>query len=182
MGPLEGVLPCHKYLPRVHAPGRGWRSQSRTPLKLYFYKSVWKITYADSLSDMAQPCDIDLWVMKWRSAWPTGIFHGLPYILKTIWCMRMIVWGNDSVWMSLDYLLCLDCWKDHIWPWHIGLRWAIVENISRRNEFFLEETRIFLEGTRYFLEGMRFFLEQKRKFLKRTRFFLEGTKLWRKFH
>ena len=21
---------------------------------------------------------------------------------------------------------CLDCWKDHIWPWHIGLRWPIV--------------------------------------------------------
>ena len=36
---------------------------------------------------MAQPCDVDLWVMKWRSAWP--IFHGpviLSYILKTIWC------------------------------------------------------------------------------------------------
>ena len=36
---------------------------------------------------IAQSCDIDLWVMKWRSAW--SIFHGpviLPYILKTIWC------------------------------------------------------------------------------------------------
>ena len=29
---------------------------------MYFYKSALKITYADSLSDMAQPCDIDLWV------------------------------------------------------------------------------------------------------------------------
>ena len=35
-------------------------------------------THADSWSDMAQPCDMNLWVMKWRSAWP--IFHG-PYIL-----------------------------------------------------------------------------------------------------
>ena len=23
-------------------------------------------------------------------------------------------------------MICLDCWKDHIWPWHIGLRWTIV--------------------------------------------------------
>ena len=40
---------------------------------------------------MAQPCDMDLWVMKWRSAWP--IFHGpviLFYILKTIWCIYII--------------------------------------------------------------------------------------------
>ena len=69
---------------------------------MYFYKSVLKVTYADSLSDMAQPCDIDSWVMKWRSAWP--IFHAsaiLPYILKTIWCMKMIVWDNGSVWADV---------------------------------------------------------------------------------
>ena len=23
-------------------------------------------------------------------------------------------------------VICLDCWNDHIWPWHIGYRWAIV--------------------------------------------------------
>ena len=37
---------------------------------------------------MTQPCDMDLLVIKWRSAWP--IFHGpviLPYTLKTVWCM-----------------------------------------------------------------------------------------------
>ena len=37
--------------------------------------------------------------MKWRSAWP--IFHGpviLPYILKTIWCMNVILWDYESVW------------------------------------------------------------------------------------
>ena len=36
-----------------------------------------------SWSDMAQSCVIDLWVMKWRSAWP--IFHGpviSPYISR----------------------------------------------------------------------------------------------------
>ena len=56
-------------------------------------------TYADSWSDMAQPWDMDLWVMKWRSAGP--IFHGpviLPYILKSIWCMYIILWDYESVW------------------------------------------------------------------------------------
>ena len=56
-------------------------------------------TYADSWSDLAQSCDIDLWVMKWRSAWP--IFHSpviLPYILKTISCMYIILWDYESVW------------------------------------------------------------------------------------
>ena len=96
------------FMPRGGAGG-----QSLGHLKnVYFYKSVLKISYADSLSDMAQLCDIDLWVMKWRSAWP--IFHGsviLPYILKTIWCMNMIVWDNGSVWP--------DVWpqnKRSLWP------------------------------------------------------------------
>ena len=46
--------------------------------------AVMETTYGDSWSDMGQPCDMDLWVMKWRLAWP--VFHGpviLPYILKT---------------------------------------------------------------------------------------------------
>ena len=69
--------------------------------------------YEDSWSDMAQPCDMDLWVTKWRSAWP--IFHGpviLPYILKTIWCMYTIIWEYESVWP--------DDWPENIctsvWP------------------------------------------------------------------
>ena len=68
----------------------------------FFYFSVMETTYADSWSDMAQSCDIDLWVMKWRSAWP--IFHGpviLPYILKTIWCMYIIHWDYESVWRKV---------------------------------------------------------------------------------
>ena len=47
---------------------------------------------------MAQPCDMDLWVMKWRSAW--SVFHGpviLPYILKTIWCMYILLSEYESV-------------------------------------------------------------------------------------
>ena len=38
-------------------------SKTRTPLKSVFYFSVLETTYADSWSDMAQPCDMDLWVM-----------------------------------------------------------------------------------------------------------------------
>ena len=70
--------------------------------KVFFYFSVMETTYADSWSDMAQSCDIDLWVMKWRSAWP--IFHGpviLPCILKTIWCMYIIHWDYESVWCKV---------------------------------------------------------------------------------
>ena len=49
---------------------------------------------------MAQPCDMDLWVMKWRSAWP--IFHvQWIWILKTIWCMNIIVRDNESVWYDI---------------------------------------------------------------------------------
>ena len=47
---------------------------------------------------MAQLCDMDLWVTKRRSAWP--IFHGpviLPDILKTIWCMYIILSEYESV-------------------------------------------------------------------------------------
>ena len=59
-------------------------------------------TYADSWSDMAQPCDMDLWVMKWRSAWP--IFHGTLiwlYNLKTIWCMYIVLWEYESAWPNV---------------------------------------------------------------------------------
>ena len=37
--------------------------------------------------------------IKCRSLWP--IFHGpliLPYILKTIWCINIILWDYESVW------------------------------------------------------------------------------------
>ena len=39
---------------------------------------------------------------KCRSLWP--IFHGpviLPYILKSIWCMNIILWGYESVWHDI---------------------------------------------------------------------------------
>ena len=51
--------------------------------------------------------------MKWRSA--RAIFHGpviLPYILKTIWCMNIILWDYESVWP--------DVWSQNkcrsLWP------------------------------------------------------------------
>ena len=66
----------------------------------FFYFSVMKTT--DRCLDFGQPYDIDLWIMKWRSAWP--IFHGpviLPYILKTVWCMNIILWDYESVWHNI---------------------------------------------------------------------------------
>ena len=39
---------------------------------------------------------------KYRSLWP--VFHGpviLPYILKTIWCMNIILWDCESVWHNI---------------------------------------------------------------------------------
>ena len=94
---------------------------------------------------MAQPCDMDLWVMKWRSAWP--IFHDpviLPYILKTIWCMNFLVWDNESVWhdiwppnkcrslwpifhgpVILPYLL-KTIWRMNIIIWDYGSVWPKV--------------------------------------------------------
>ena len=39
---------------------------------------------------------------KCRSLWP--IFHGqviLPCILKTIWCMNIIIWNYESVWHDI---------------------------------------------------------------------------------
>ena len=45
----------------------------------------------------------DVWPKnKCRSVWP--IFHGsviLPYILKTIWCMNIILWDYESVWHNI---------------------------------------------------------------------------------
>ena len=92
------------FIPWLLTPGSmprgGARGQNLGHLKkVFFYFSVMERTYADSWSDMAQPCDMDLWVMKWRSAWP--VFHGpviLSYILKTIWCMYIILWEYESEW------------------------------------------------------------------------------------
>ena len=81
---------------------------------------------------MAQSCDIDLWVMKGRSAWP--IFHSpviLPNILKIIWCMYITLWDCDSVWPKvwpqnkcrslwpciLKTLRCILIWDyESVWP------------------------------------------------------------------
>ena len=87
IGTLEGRLSFH---------------DSRTPLKVLFYFLVVKTTWTDSLSDFGQLCDIDFWVMMWRSPWP--IFHVaviLPYILKTFWYMNTILQDYKSVWHNI---------------------------------------------------------------------------------
>ena len=88
-------------------------------------------TYADSWSDMAQLCDMDLWAMKWRSAWP--IFHGpviLPYILKTMWCMYIILCEYESVWPEVwPQNKCRSLWPVFrgpvIWPYILKVIWCI---------------------------------------------------------
>ena len=73
------------FIPWLLTPGSMPRGGARG--QKLGHLSVMEPTYADSWSNMAQPCDMGLWVMKWRSAWP--IFHGpviLSYLLKTIWC------------------------------------------------------------------------------------------------
>ena len=65
---------------------------------MFFYFSVMETTYADSWSDMAQPCNMDLWVMKWRSAWP--IFHG-PVILSYLEVYQIYVHHTLGVWISM---------------------------------------------------------------------------------
>ena len=91
------------FIPWLMTPGSmpqgGARGQNLEQLLgVFFYFSVME-TNAYSWSDIAQSCDIDLWVMKWRSAWPS--IDGqviLPYILKTIWCIYIILWDYESVW------------------------------------------------------------------------------------
>ena len=88
---------------------------------------------------MAKPCDMVLWVMNWRSAWP--IVHGpeiLPYILKTtcICCMNIILLDYEAVWPDVwpqnkvghcdPYFMvqwfCLISWKPFdVWTSYFGI-------------------------------------------------------------
>ena len=71
---------------------------------------------------------IDLWIMKWKSAWP--IFHSpviLPYILKTIWCMNIIptVWPQNkcrSLWLIFHGPVILSYILNSVWCMNILLR------------------------------------------------------------
>ena len=96
-------------------------------------------TFADSWSDIARSCDIDFWVMKWRSAWP--ILHSpviLPYILKTIWwlCMNSILLDYELIWPEVDLKInvghcdlyfmvqwfCLVSWRQFdVWTSLVGI-------------------------------------------------------------
>ena len=104
-------------------------------LRIYYYFNLER-TYAVSWSYMAQPCDIDLWVIKWRSAWP--IFHGpviLSYILRSISCMYIILWDYESIWPKVwpksryrslwlifhgPVILC-HIWQFDVWTPYFGI-------------------------------------------------------------
>ena len=59
-------------------PRGGARGQNLGPC--FSTLSVMKLTYADSWSDIGQPCDVDLWVLRWRSAWFWLISWRLFYV------------------------------------------------------------------------------------------------------
>ena len=67
IGTLEGLLPCHEFWPLGSCPGVGLEVKIKDIFKKCFSTFLlWKqlvqimeTTYADSCSDMAQPCDID---------------------------------------------------------------------------------------------------------------------------
>ena len=80
-------------------------------------------TYADSWSDISQPCDIDLWVMKGRSAWP--ICHSLlPFILKTTWYMNIILWDDSTFVLKVNV-----CQRDLYFmvQWFYFISWRVFD-------------------------------------------------------
>ena len=99
--------------PQGLCPGVGLEVKSFK--KCFSTFSVMETTWADSWSDMAKHCDMDLWVMKWRSALP--IFHGsviLPYIFKRT------ANSNQTARVTNEYFL-----HARILPrvWCAGFRW-----------------------------------------------------------
>ena len=92
-------------------------------------------TYADSWSEMAQPCDMDLWVMKWRSAWP--VFHSpvifvlyledyVMYVHHTLG----VLWKYESVWPDVwPQSKCRSLWPIFhgpvIWPYILKVIWCM---------------------------------------------------------
>ena len=91
-------------------------------------------TSAGSWSDMAQPCDMDLWVMKWRSIWPT--FRGpviLSKTLKTILSEYESVWPN--IWPQINVSHC-DLYFMVQWlcliPWKLFLIWTSLFGIMNQ--------------------------------------------------
>ena len=91
---------------------------------------------------MAQPCDMDLWVMKWRSAWP--LFHGpviLPYILKTIWCKYIIFSEYESFDLKINVCHC-DLYFMVQWfcltPWRLFHVWTSLFGIINRYDLKIQ--------------------------------------------
>ena len=60
---------------------------------------------------VAEHYTLGLWVSMTQHLWPQNIwwslwpvFHGplnWPYILKTVWCMNIILWDYESVWHDI---------------------------------------------------------------------------------
>ena len=67
--------------------------------------------------------------MKWRSAWP--IFHSpviLPYILKTVSCMYIILWDYKSVWPDVwPQSKCRSLWPIFMVHWFCLVSWRLFD-------------------------------------------------------
>ena len=86
--------------------------------------------YADSWSDMAQPCDMDLWVMKWISEGQHYLYFTVQWfchILKTIWCMYIILWEYESVCPMFDLKINVVTVTYIPWSSEFALSWRLFD-------------------------------------------------------
>ena len=72
---------------------------------------------------------INVWPQnKCRSLWP--IFHGsviLPCILKTIWCMNIIIRDYESVWPDVDLKNICHCDLHFMVHWFCVISWWLFD-------------------------------------------------------
>ena len=81
-----------------------------------------------------RPLILELLALEWRKYHTFELAYLWSQLanLDQILCVALFGWGKGCIrfWpimgkmMSPPFLGCF--WKDHIWPWQIGLRWAII--------------------------------------------------------
>ena len=82
-----------------------------------------KIKFPWHFSDAYEPCIDDI-----VQGIVLSVFIGSLWNLLISWAgIKSHVFKIWPEWMIYFGVTCLDCWKDHIWPGHVGLRWAIID-------------------------------------------------------
>ena len=69
----------------------------------FFHFSIMKRMYADSWSDIDGPCDIDLWVRKWRSLDLRFTVQWFCLISWRLWCMNIILCKGVTIYQYIIY-------------------------------------------------------------------------------